>query len=86
MPDVSAYNVPLSGMSRVKVWNWGPPHEKCYASLKSTAFKLPILKPIDYDKAKQIGEYIFLICDASISGIESYLLEFIIPPTIGQVV
>ena len=50
----------------------GPPHKKCFASLKSNACKSPILKPIDYDRAKQIGEYIFLICDASISGIGSY--------------
>jgi hypothetical protein len=72
LPNVSAYTSPLSGMSKMKVWTWGPLHEKCFASLKSIACKTPILKPIDYEKAKQIGENIFLICDASISGIGAY--------------
>ena len=72
MPDISAYTSPLSTMSRMKHWNWGPLHEKCFVSLKSIACKSPILKPIDYKRAKQIGEYIFLICDASIAGIGSY--------------
>jgi len=58
MPDISAPASPLSGMSKAKVWNWGPPHERCFASLKSIACKYPILKLIDYDRAKQIEEYI----------------------------
>jgi hypothetical protein len=72
MPDMSAYTSLLSGMSHMKAWNWGPLHKKCFASLKSIACKMLILNPIDYDKAKQIGEYIFLICDASILGIGAY--------------
>ena len=72
MPDVSAFTSPLSGMSRMKVWTWGPLHEKCFASLKSIACKSPILKPIDYDRAKECGEFIYLVCDASISGVGSY--------------
>src|SRR5258708_24730399 len=72
MPDVSSFTSPISGMSRMKVWNWGPLHEKCFESLKAIACKSPILKPIDYERAKQNGEYIFLICDASISGVGSY--------------
>jgi hypothetical protein len=72
MPDVSAFTSPLSGMSRMKVWTWGPLHEKCFASLKSIACKTPILKPIDYDRAKECGEYIYLVCDTSVAGVGSY--------------
>jgi hypothetical protein len=72
MPDVSAFTSPLSGMSRMKAWTWGPLHEKCFASLKSIASKSPILKPIDYDRAREKGENIYLVCDTSISGIGSY--------------
>jgi hypothetical protein len=72
MPDISAFSSPLSGMSRMKVWAWGPLHEKCFASLKSIACKSPILKPIDYNRAREHGEHIYLICDASISGVGSY--------------
>src|SRR5258706_5165324 len=72
MPDVSAFTSPLSGMSRMRVWTWGPLHEKCFASLKSIACKSPILKPIDYDQTKEYGEKIYLICDASIAGVGSF--------------
>ena len=72
MPDVSAFTSPLSGMSRMRVWTWGPLHEKCFANLKSIACRTPILRPIDYDRAKQCGEYIYLVCDASISGVGAY--------------
>jgi hypothetical protein len=72
MPGISAFTSPLLGMSCMKIWTWGPLHKKCFAGLKSIACKSPILKPIDYEKAKQIGEHIFLICDASISGIGAY--------------
>ena len=72
MPDVSAYTSPLSGMSRMRVWTWGPLHEKCFASLKSIACKTPILRPINYDRARKCGEHIYLVCDASIAGVGSY--------------
>ena len=72
MPDVSAFTSPLSGMSCMKVWTWGPLHEKCFASLKSIACKSPILKPIDYEHAKECGENIYLVCDASIASVGSF--------------
>ena len=72
MPDVSVFTSPLSGMSRMKVWRWTPLHEKCFENLKVMACRSPILRPIDYERAQQNGEFIFLICDASISGIGSY--------------
>ena len=72
MPDISAFTSPLSGMSHMKVWTWGPLHEKCFASLKSIACKSPILRPIDYEWAKECAENIYLVCDASITGVGSY--------------
>ncbi len=72
MPDVLAFMSPLLGMSRMKVWTWGPLHEKCFASLKSIACKSPILQPIDCDQVKECGENIYLVCDTSISGIGSF--------------
>jgi hypothetical protein len=72
MPDVSAFTSPLSGISRMGVWCWTPLHKKCFEMLKVMACKSPILKPIDYERTKPNGEYIFLVCDASISGIGSY--------------
>ena len=72
MPDVSAFTSPLSGMSRMRVWRWTPLHDKCFDSLKVMACRSPILKPIDYERAQQNGESIFLICDASVSGVGSY--------------
>ena len=72
MPDVSAFTSPLSGMSRMRVWRWTPLHEKCFDALKVMACRSPILKPIDYERAQQNGEFLFLICDASISGVGSY--------------
>ena len=72
MPDISAYTSPLSGMSRMRLWTWGPLHKKCFASLKSIACKSPILRPIDCDRAKECGENIYLICDASIAGVGAF--------------
>ena len=72
MPDVSAYTSPLSGMSRMKVWTWGSLHEKCFVSLKSIACRTPILRPIDCDRAKEHGETIYLVCDASVAGVGAF--------------
>jgi hypothetical protein len=72
MPDVSAFTSSLSSMSRMKVWRWTPLHERCFESLKALACRSLILKPIDYEGAMRNGEHIFLICDASISGIGAY--------------
>src|SRR5258706_3485724 len=75
MPDVSAFTSPLSGMSRMRVWTWGLLHKKCFASLKSIACKLPILKPIDYNQTKEYGEKIYLICDTSIASVGSFYVQ-----------
>ena len=72
MPDILAFTSPLSGMSRMKEWTWGPLHEKCFTTLKSIACKMPILRPIVIDQAERNGEHIYLICDTSIAGVGLY--------------
>jgi transposase InsO family protein len=72
MPDVSTFTSPLSSMSKMKVWRWTPLHEKSFETLKVMACRSPILRPIDYQRAQESNEHIFLICDASIAGIGSY--------------
>src|SRR5258706_6384526 len=72
MPDLSAYTSPLSRMSMMRSFTSGPLHEKCFASLKSIACNPPILRPIDCDRAKECGENIYLICDASIAGVGAF--------------
>jgi len=72
MPDVLAFTSPLSGMSRMRAWTWGLLHKKCFVSLKSITCKSPILKPIDYNRSRENGEHIYLVCDASIARVRSY--------------
>lgn len=66
MPDLSAYSGPLHKM----VWNghtfeWRPLHQKCFDMIKALMLKAPILRPVDHTKE----EPIWVICDASTSGI-----------------
>ena len=66
MPDVSAYTSPLSGMcANGRPFVWRELHQKCFDSIKALACKSPILKPID----PQSQEPIWVICDASTSGV-----------------
>jgi hypothetical protein len=70
MPDVSAYTSPLSGMvrnSRPFVWN--PIQERCFQTIKALACKSPILKPID----PTCPEPIWVVCDASVTGVGAYV-------------
>jgi hypothetical protein len=72
LPDVSAYTSALHAMSRQKSFQWLPIHEKSFSMIKDMTCKAPILKPIDYEQAVRDGEKIFLITDASITGIGAY--------------
>ena len=65
MPDVSEYTSPLSAILRLKAFQWRPLHEKCFQMIKHLACKTPILRPIDHAN----NEPIWLVCDASRSGI-----------------
>ena len=69
MPDVSAYTSPLSGMTKNgHAFYWRPLHDKCLEYIKALACKSPILRPIN----PKLLEAIWLICDASASGLGAY--------------
>jgi RNase H-like domain found in reverse transcriptase/Reverse transcriptase (RNA-dependent DNA polymerase)/Integrase zinc binding domain len=66
MPDVTAYTGPLAAIQRNgHPFHWRPIHQVCMDNIKRLACKTPILRPID----PRSGEPIWLICDASASGI-----------------
>jgi hypothetical protein len=66
MPDVTAYTGPLSVICRNgQPFYWKPLHEVCFNHIKAIACKSPILKPID----PNLSDPIWVICDASMSGI-----------------
>jgi len=66
MPDVSAYTGPLAAIQKNgHPFHWRPMHQMCMDNIKHLACKTPILRPID----TTVNEPIWVICDASASGI-----------------
>jgi hypothetical protein len=66
MPDVTAYTGPLAAIERNgHPFHWTPLHRVCMENIKILACKTPILRPIN----PKSDEPIWLICDASASGI-----------------
>ena len=66
MPNVTAYTGPLSVIYRNRQpFYWKPLHEVCFNNIRVIACKSPVLKLID----PRLGNPIWVICDASISGI-----------------
>ena len=66
MPDVIAYTGPLSAICRNgQPFYWKPLHKACFNHIKVIACKSPILRPIDPESSDPI----WVICDASMSGI-----------------
>src|SRR5229473_153967 len=66
MPDVTAYTGPLAAMGgHGHPFLWKPMHQMCIDNIKRLACKTPILRPID----PRLDEPIWLVCDASASGI-----------------
>ena len=66
MPDVSSYTTPLSSSVRNgREFLWTPLKQQCFDKIKALAGRSPILKPID----PKLLEPIWVICDASVSGI-----------------
>src|ERR1700720_359091 len=66
MPDVSAYSGPLAAIKKNgHPFLWKPLHQVCMDNIKALACKTPILQPID----PSLDEPIWVICDASASGI-----------------
>ncbi len=63
--DISVYTGPLMSMTQNgAMFNWHPLHQWCFEMIKDLC-KMPILRPID----PRIDEPIWVICDASKSGV-----------------
>ena len=70
MPDVSSYTGPLASVTRnTRAFEWRPIHDRCFEMIKVLACRAPILKPID----PKSPDPIWLICDASLSGVGALL-------------
>ena len=68
MPDITAYTTPLSGSAQNnKTFQWTLLLDKCFQSIKAIAMRLPILKPVDFNR----NEPIWVITDDSQMGISA---------------
>jgi hypothetical protein len=66
MPDVTSYTGPLLAICRNgQLFLWKPLHDTCFGHIKAITCKSPVLKPID----PTAPDPIWVICDASMSGI-----------------
>ena len=66
MPDVTAYTSPLFTICQNgQPFYWKPLHEVCIQNIKVIVCRSPIIKPINL----QCNDPIWVICDASMSGI-----------------
>ena len=69
MPNVSIFTAPLSAITKNgHDFMWRPLHEKCFVEIKALATKAPILKPIN----PEIEDPIWVVCDASASGVGAF--------------
>jgi hypothetical protein len=67
LPDITHYTGPLLAMTQNGMpFHWRPIHQRCFDMIKRICYKTPIIAPID---PKHRDEPIWLICDASKSGI-----------------
>lgn len=66
LPGVALLTDPLSAMTKGGTsFEWRPVHEICFQRIKDLCCKTPVLKPIDPAR----DEPIWIICDASVSGV-----------------
>jgi hypothetical protein len=66
LPDITAYTGPLAAMTRNgALFAWRPLHQSCFENIKNICCRTAILRPID----STIDEPIWVICDASVSGV-----------------
>jgi hypothetical protein len=66
LPDVTTYSGPLMSMTQNGApFHWRPIHQQCFDMIKRICQKTPIIRPID----PKLDEPIWLICDASKTGI-----------------
>jgi hypothetical protein len=67
LPDVTAYTGPILAMTQNGMpFHWRPLHQHCFDMIKMICCKTPIIRPID---PASNGEPIWIICDASKSGV-----------------
>jgi len=68
LPDVTAYTGPLLSMTQNGApFHWRPLHNKCFEMIKHICKKAPVIRPIK----PSTKEPIWLICDASKSGVDA---------------
>ncbi|RDB19217.1 Transposon Ty3-G Gag-Pol polyprotein, partial [Hypsizygus marmoreus] len=66
LPDISAYTGPLMSMTQNGTpFYWRPIHQRCFDMIKRICCRTPIIRPIE----PKTDEPIWLICDASKSGV-----------------
>lgn len=66
LPGVALLMDPLSSITKGgTTFDWRPVHEVCFQRIKDLCCRTPVLKPID----PRNGEPIWVICDASVSGV-----------------
>jgi hypothetical protein len=66
LPNITQYTGPLAGMcTNGQPFSWWPIHQHCFNMVKHVCCTTPVLVPIDPQKS----EPIFMICDASITGV-----------------
>jgi hypothetical protein len=66
LPNVTSYTGPLLAITQNRTpLNWRPIHQRCFDMVKHICEKTPIIRPIN----PKSNEPIWLICDASKSGV-----------------
>jgi len=66
LPDITVYTGPLLAMTQNGApFHWRPLHQVCFDMIKQICDKAPVIKPIE----PSTKEPIWLICDASKSGV-----------------
>jgi transposase InsO family protein len=70
LPEIALWTGPLSSCcANKREFNWTPHLDECFRRIKEIVAKAPVLKPIDPQNPDQI----YLICDASASGVGAML-------------
>ena len=66
LPDITSYTSPLLVMTQNGApFHWRPLHQRCFEMIKHICDKAPVIQPIE----PKTTEPIWLICDASKSGV-----------------
>ena len=61
MPDIMVYMTPLAGSAQNnQTFQWTPLLDKCFQSIEVIAMRLPILKPVDFNR----NEPVWVITDS----------------------